>query len=199
MKSNLLNDYLELINLPDQGLDNRTMISTKFIEKNVHTFHEAINWVQKFPYKRNKDRGDFLSIFEQESGACSTKHALIAALASEMNIKLNLILGYFFLSIESMPAIRPIMEKYQLCKIPEVHTYLRYESYTLDITFPDQVDYSFAANIEKEIIIMPEQIGEFKVNSHHNFILDFISRESPELLFSTVWAAREEWIRYLYS
>lgn len=160
------------------------------------TLWDAIEYVYKLPYGRTTNRENYLQILDEKRGACSAKHALIAALAEELFIPLKLTIGIFLLTSKNMPKIAPILEYYHLEAIPEAHCYLKYKNYTLDITFPTSSEFSFNSDLEQEIHITPQQIGLFKIEKHQAFIKAWI-KDKSDLNFDLIWTAREQWIEKL--
>jgi hypothetical protein len=52
-------------------------ISRLFFEKNISTFIKASRWVNDLPYRRNENKNTQTTLFKEECGTCSTKHALL--------------------------------------------------------------------------------------------------------------------------
>ena len=192
----LLRDYLKQIELPNKAIEPYGEVSKSFLKNDILILWDAVEYVYKLPYSRTTDRENYLQVLNEKRGACSVKHALIAALAKEQLVPLKLTLGIFFLTAQNMPKITHILDHYLLASIPEAHCYLKYKNSTLDITFPDISEFSFKTNLEQEINITPQQIGLFKVEKHQAFIREWI-KDKPNLNFDLIWAAREEWIREL--
>ena len=67
------------------SIHNNGKVSKNFLNLGVKSFHSAIDWVKSMPYGRNNDRSNYFSIFSEHRGTCSTKHALLSALALENN------------------------------------------------------------------------------------------------------------------
>jgi hypothetical protein len=53
----------------------------------------AVAYIRRLPYGQNTDRGDFRRVLREGKGTCRTKHALLARLAQEQGIPLELTLG----------------------------------------------------------------------------------------------------------
>ncbi len=192
----LLCHYLKDIELPNPMIELRGEASSSFLKHHVLTLWDAIEYIYKLPYGRTTDRENYLQVLHERKGACSAKHALIAALAEEQLVPLKLTLGIFFLTAQNMPRITPILDSYHLTSIPEAHCYLKYKNNTLDITFPDISEFSFKTNLEQEINITPQQIGLFKIEKHQAFIREWV-KDKANLNFDLIWTAREQWIREL--
>lgn len=192
----LLLDYLKEIELPNPMIESHGDVSKYFLKEDILTLWNAIEYVYKLPYGRTTNRDNYFQILDERRGACSGKHALIAALAEELFVPLKLTLGIFLLTLENIPKIAPVLEHYHLEAIPEAHCYLKYNENTLDITFPNSSDFSFNTKLEQEINITPQQIGLFKVEKHQAFIKAWI-KDKADLSFDLIWTAREKWVAKL--
>lgn len=192
----LLLDYLKEIGLPNPIIEPHSNVGRSFLKEDILTLWDAIEYVYKLPYGRTTNKENYLQILDEKRGACSGKHALIASLAEKLFIPLKLTLGIFLLTSENMSKIAPVLAHYHLEAIPEAHCYLKYNSNTLDITFPDSSEFSFTGKLEQETYITPQQIGLFKVEKHQAFIRAWI-KDKADLNFDLIWTAREEWIKKL--
>ena len=121
-----LQDYLKQIRLPNKTIKPIGETSRLFLSENIKTLWHAIQYVQKLPYRRTTDRANYFQVLIEKRGACSTKHALIAALAKELSIPLKLNLGIFLLTPQNTPKIALVLESYCFKAIPEAHCYLKY-------------------------------------------------------------------------
>lgn len=191
----MLYNYLENIGIPNQKLYG-TSFSKSFYHLGIESFWPAIAYVNKLPYGRTTDRSDLKLVLLEGKGTCSTKHALLASLAEELKIPLNLTLSCFLLTKETTPSLTPILEKYKLNTIIDAHCYLKYKNNVLDITFSD--DYLFHPSMKalQEETINPQQIGKYKIDYHQSFIFNWVKKDISA--FQTLWNAREEWIANLY-
>lgn len=189
-------NYLEQINPPNPAIQPIGAVGQAFLKQGITSLWEAIDFVHQLPYGRTTDRANYCQVLSEQRGACSSKHALIAALAEEQGVPLQLTMGVFLLTAKNRPEISPILEAYSLDSIPEAHCYLTYKNHKLDITFPESSEFSFQAHLEQETQITPQQIGSFKVEQHQAFIKEWV-KNKPELSFDLVWAAREQWIHAL--
>lgn len=190
-----LSDYLKKIGLPNKKIESKGQVSHLFLTHNILTLWDAVNYIHLLAYERTTDRENYFQVLEEKRGTCSVKHALIASLAQEQLIPLKLVLGIFFLTRENMPKIASILDSYKINKIPEAHCFLKYETHSLDITFPESTDFSFNVDLEQEFTINPHQIGLFKVEKHQAFIRDW--GEKQDISFDLIWNAREAWIKKL--
>ncbi len=118
------------------SIHNNGIVSKNFLNLGVKSFHSAIDWVKYMPYGRNNDRTNYLSIFSEYRGTCSTKHALLNALALENNQ--NIILKMVICKIDkySNKSIKSLLEYLKIEYFPEAHCIISNDKDYLDITFP---------------------------------------------------------------
>lgn len=190
-----LYNYLEEIGVQNLRLDQIYSISESFYNLGIESFWGAIEYVHQLPYGRTTDRSDLQQVLTEQRGTCSSKHALLATLAEELNIPLKLTLGCFLFTKETTPSLAPILKKYKINTIIDAHCYLKYENNFLDITFPDSNLFNPSLKALQEESINPQQIGEYKVECHQSFIFDWVEKDISA--FQKLWNAREEWIASL--
>ncbi|WP_018624362.1 hypothetical protein [Kangiella aquimarina] len=176
--------------IPNKKLDYSEELSKEFIERGISSFHAACDYVWKLPYGRTSDRANWKLVLTESRGACSTKHALLKALADELLIDIDLVVGIYPMTGKNTSGVGKVLLKHNVEYIPEAHCYLRYQDERLDFT-----RYSVQADepINKffsEISIKPNEIGEIKLNFHKNFIRNNYSKVE----FERIWAIREECI-----
>lgn len=191
-----LSDYLTRIRLPNPNILNTTPFSSYFYHQDIVTLWEAIIWVHQLPYGRNTRRDNYLLVSSEKKGTCSTKHALIKALAKEVTVPLELNIAIQLLDEANTPQIAPILQAHQLRAIPDAHCYLSFQNHVIDITNPKILVTSLNHNTVQAIMIRPEQIGDFKLQYHQQFIKDWVKHQ-PQLTFEQVWSAREKYIKTL--
>lgn len=187
---NYLFEYLEKISLPNPLIVGQGTISNQFLSLGIDNLYGAINYIHQLPYSRISNKSDFSLVLKEKCGTCSPKHALIAALAQELNIELVLCAGILIMNANNMPAITGILKQYSLSGIPEAHVYLEYNHQKLDVTFPNQNTFKSYSYI-KEINITPEQITNFKDQWHRQAIEEWIKTEKLTYQLDEVWKIRE--------
>ncbi len=171
-------------------------ISKVAIDKGFTSFRKAAEWVSKLDYRRNIDKDNVLCLFNEQCGTCSTKHALLKRLADENgNEELQLMLGIFAMNAKNTPAIKDILKKYKLKYIPEAHNYLRAYNYILDYTGIGINETKFELDIIQECEIQPDQITDFKVKYHKDFIDNWLEENKIPYSLDELWNIREECIK----
>lgn len=172
-------------------------VSFAFYQLGLKTYHEAVNWARQLPYGRNSDRTDYRCVFSEGKGTCSTKHAVLAALAQEyaQPIKLKMVICKLDENLD--PNVRPFLDLIDAKYFPEAHCFLACRLGRLDITFPGQSPFP-KVEILEEFFLSPEDIGERKQQLHHDYIKKWMKIAiSKDLTFDDLWNLREKWIESL--
>lgn len=188
-----------MINQPDFKIKSKGQISKEFVDRNILTFREASIFVRQLAYGRNADKNNLASVFTDNCGTCSTKHALLKKLAVENNFeKVKLIVGLFQMNKINTPEISETLDKYQLEFIPEAHCYLKFEDQIIDLTKINSNPTDFLDDLIEEIEISPEQITDYKVNYHKNYLVTWLDKnEQVSYSLNDIWKIREQCIQDL--
>lgn len=171
--------------------------SLLFRERGIPDFAGAADFIGRLPYGRNENKYDLATVFSDQCGTCSTKHAVLKLLAEENGQpEVKLMLGIFKMNGMHLPKIRKTLERYGLDYIPEAHNYLRITGAIADYTWVHTINFSKDLLTEQEI--RPDQITTYKVKSHRDFLLDWLERHSDiPYTLNALWAIREQCIRDL--
>lgn len=176
-------------------------VSEKFLGMGITNFKGASQFVRHLPYRRNTDKTDLMTVFNDGYGTCSTKHALLKQLAGENSTgDLQLILCIFKMNARNTPKVTTTLEKHGLDYVPEAHNYLKYQGQILDFTGPGFDPGNYEQDILEETEIMPAQITGFKVAHHRTFLQKWLE-ETPGIKYSLdeLWTIRERCIADLAS
>lgn len=185
---------------PNRPIKNKGPISSAFIQRDLKSMYDATVYLRALPYGRTSDRSNFLTVLHEQIGTCSSKHALIAALADEISFNdLQLYLGIYKMNDENTPGIGTVLSSNELEYIPEAHCYLKYNGVEIDITNPQSDISKIIPDILTETRITPAQTIEFKVTEHKKFIKRWILETHLNKSFEQVWAIREKCISALSS
>lgn len=184
---------------PDFEIDGKNgIVSKSFNNLNIKSFTEACKWVERLDYKRNLDKNNKLVLFDELCGTCSTKHALLKRLAEENGFSsLRLMLGIFTMNSKNTPSIKNVLDRYKLKYIPEAHNYLQYHNHMLDFTGIGVNIDEFELDLLEEIEISPDQITDFKVQYHKNYLSRWIETNKVPYTLDKLWWIREECIAAL--
>ena len=120
--------------LPNPIISSNGAISQQFYHRNLTTFHQACHWVKNLPYGSNSSNNDSLIIFQEGKATCTNKHGIISRLAEELNLEVYKNLGFYRLNDEVVTGVNKIIEPYGLSFIPQIHCFLEYKNYRVDLT-----------------------------------------------------------------
>ena len=120
--------------LPDAQITPRGKISQRFLALGISSFKEACRYVHDTPYGYNSDYEDRMIFFKEQKGTCTTKHAVIAGLAEELDLPVFKKVGIYKFTEEISQGAGKIMEKYDIPYIPMVHCFLVYKEFRFDLT-----------------------------------------------------------------
>lgn len=183
--------------LPNFNLSATGRISIDFMEKDIKTFHQAIQYVKNIPYGRGKKKYPF-NLLKENKATCSTKHALIKELAQENNIySIQLMMGIYTMDKENTPKIEQILTRYNLDYMLEAHVYLMHNDLRYDYTFPDNHEMDWESSILMEMEIDVDQIFDYKVQYHKKILQDWIDRDKLNFTLQKLWEIRESCIHAL--
>jgi hypothetical protein len=186
--------------LPQVALQSTGPVSTEFIARGLTDFRAAGHYLQGLPYRRTVDRADFRAVLREAKGICSTKHALLAALAHEQNLPVVLTLGLYAMHERNTPGVGMVLTRYGLASLPEAHCYLTYAGRRIDITRSGAEPTEPITQLLYEEVIVPEQIGDYKVTLHRQYMQTWVNNNAEEVRgqsFEEVWRIREECIAAL--
>ena len=174
-------------------------LGAEFLARGVTRYRDAGRHLWSLPYGRTRPREDWRWVLREGRGTCSTKHALLAALASEQGLDVRLVLGIYEMHERNTPGVAPVLARHGLDFIPEAHCYLRFGADRIDVT---RSGVEPAEPIESFLIeetIVPDQIGAHKVERHRGFLADWLRADGPGNRFTldALWRIREDCIAAL--
>lgn len=119
---------------PDRNITDKAPIGQIFTGLDVGTFHEACRWVHQLPYGYNSDRDDLMILFKEKMGSCTTKHAVIATLAAELDLPIRKNVGIYAMTEALVTGTQEILVRYRLPYIPMIHCFLNYQDHWVDLS-----------------------------------------------------------------
>lgn len=185
--------------LPNFDLVKDDILSTSFISNGCHTFHQAVSHIKQLPYGRNSDKEDILCVMKEQIGTCSTKHAILKRLVDTYGqYGIKLMMGIFKMDSEYAPNIMPILNNNNLPYIPEAHNYLMFNNERIDCTNKRSRPEDFEHQLLEELEITPDQITEFKVSYHKQFLSKWLNNNELSVrALDEIWLIREDCIKAL--
>jgi hypothetical protein len=109
-------------------------VAKQFLSMGIDTFLSACGYVHELPYGYNSDRDDLMILFAEKMGSCTTKHAVIATLAAELNLPVEKNIGIYAMTEEIVSGTDAILARYDLPYVPMIHCFLGYGQYRVDLT-----------------------------------------------------------------
>lgn len=177
---------MSLGKLPDFRLKASGRLGSRFRSFGIGDFRQAAAHVRDLPYGRNSDRSDWGLVLAEGRGTCSTKHALLAALAREHGADVELRLGIYLMDGKNTPGAAGALDAVGLAALPEAHCYLAHRSERVDVT---GVESSGIEGFLHEEAIEPGQIGAYKVGAHRDFLRTWAAERGLDP--DHVWRVRE--------
>lgn len=185
---------------PNFRLVSGEKITGEFRRRGLTDFHAALYYVWRLPYGRNSNRADFNLVFKENRGTCSTKHALLAALAAEQKKQIFLNLGIYEMNARNTPGIGAVLDRFGLKSLPEAHCYLTYRNKRIDVTrFSDEEAAEPIEDFLYEERIRPAQIAGYKLALHRAFFRNWMREENlgRRFGFGELWSVREKCVAAL--
>ena len=128
-------DSMDPLNVfPDFAIAPAGMISEQFLKMHISSFRAACEHIHQLPYGYNADRDAPMGLFNEGKGTCTTKHAVIATLAQELDYPIHKHIGIYAMTETLVTGTAAILEKYNLPSLPMVHCFLVFQTFRVDLT-----------------------------------------------------------------
>ena len=151
--------------LPDFSINANNPVSSQFLDRGIHTFLQAANYVKHLPYRRNSAPFPLINVLTEQRGVCSTKHALLKTLACENgHHDIQLVMGIYKMNEWNTHGVGRVLNKYGLEYLPEGHTYLKLKGEIHDFT-KSNANLRFAESLLEEIILQPARWANGKLKN----------------------------------
>ncbi len=181
-------------------LNSNDPLTIDIVESGVVSWEDLIRCVRTFHYGRNANRADFNLVWYERKGSCSSKHAFLKMVADLNAIpSVELVLCMYKMNESNTSKVGAVLKEFHLDYLPEAHCYIRFEGDNIDVTTMTSSHDKFEAEILEEQIITPEQVVDFKVNYHRDFIKKWCAVHHPSIPIETLWSIRERCIEALGS
>lgn len=112
--------------LPNADLHPHSPIMQAFLDCTISNFHSACHYIHQLPYGRTSERAHWWLVLKEQQGACSSKHALLKALADELHLPIRLMIGIYAMDETNTQGVGAVLAEHQLQAIPEAHCYLEH-------------------------------------------------------------------------
>jgi hypothetical protein len=139
-------------------------------------------------------------LFKENKGNCTTKHAVIATLAHELNIPIEKNIGIYAMTEEVVSGTNEILAMYNLPYVPMVHCFLVYREFRVDLSEDNDngknrsiEEFLFTQQVEPNISAKDEYLLYRKALKDH--ILT--RQEMAGVEMARILLAREEGLKLL--
>jgi hypothetical protein len=165
--------------LPDKKIAAAGEIGSYFLSLNINSFQAACRHVHDLPYGYNSNRDDLMILFKEKMGSCTTKHAVIASLAAELDLAVMKTIGIYAMTEEIVAGTDAILNHFGLPYLPMVHCFLAHETHRVDLTEGNRNgkncaidDFLYTVVVEPNISAKREYLLYRKALEEHLLILD---------------------------
>jgi hypothetical protein len=175
-------------------------VSAAFVNQNCIDLQSAFDYIRHLPYGRNSDKSNLLTIFQEQKGTCSTKHAALKQMLDEQEFKgFELVLGIFKMDETYHEGVGALLKNYHLNYIPEAHNYLKFHGEIIDCTSQSSTPDQFQNKLMFEEYIRPDQIKTYKIELHKKFLSLWLESEKNKIPYTLedIWQIREACISVL--
>ncbi len=179
--------------LPDGPLNPSRPLGAALREIGIGRFRDAARYVNALPYGRTTDRADYWLVLPERRGTCSTKHALLAAIAAESDVPVRLVMGVYLMSEANTPGVGRVLAAAGLEAVPEAHCYIVCSGVRIDVTWPGLAVPPPPVMQEEEI--GPDDLGAHKLSRHRAFVASWADERGLDA--ARVWTVREACIAAL--
>jgi hypothetical protein len=186
--------------LPDFNIHECGPVSHQFLNRGIHRFHQAAEYIKNLPYRRNTAPYPLTNVLTEQRGVCSTKHAILKTLADENgHPEIQLVLGIYKMNEWNTHGVGPVLKKFGLEYILEGHTYLKFQGHIFDFTKAN-ANLRFADSLVDEIGMRPAQIGDWKTEKQKDYLLKWLyeSKLIQRYSIEQIWQIREACIAALF-
>jgi len=188
-----MNNQVEI--LPEVVIKPNGPISKSCLHTGLVSYKQACQYVQDLAYCELNSEQNWQDTLTLKQGVSSTKHAFLKALANELDINIELILGIYAMTEQNTPGVGVILDKFRIQSIPEAHCYLKYQGTRLDFTrhFYDDDYIEPIASFLHEESVPPDNIQHYKIQVHQRIIKERFGKDR----FDHIWTIRERCIAAL--
>lgn len=184
----------------DIQLTSNDPLTIDIVESGVVSWEDLIRCVKTFHYGRNTNRTDLSLVWNERKGSCSSKHAFLKMMADLNQISgVELMLCIYKMNAHNTEKVGEVLDEFNIDFLPEAHCYLRFENEAIDVTTMASSLQSIENDILEEQVIRPDQVVDFKVDYHKDFMRKWGEKYHPELAFEQLWVIREHCIDALSS
>ena len=172
--------------LPNADLDTSKPLGARFAAQGAWTFRDAARLVWDLPFGRPRHSGPD-AVLRSGRGTGCDKHALLAALAQEVGLPVELRLGLYVMTGDNTRGVERALRAHRVEAVPEAHCVLAVGDDRVDLTWPGR--HTPIPPFSEEVAIGPDQAGAYKRRWHRERVDAWA--QARDLDADRLWAARE--------
>lgn len=156
--------------LPGDRLPDIGAWSTQFRARGARTLRDAGRVLQEMAYGRLAEGHTYRQVLHDGRGTCSTKHAVLAEVATEAGVAALLTVGLYDMCEANTPGVGDILTAAGLPSIPEAHCYVILDGDRIDVTRARTIQTYDIGEIHDEFVVEPEELATHKESIHREFL-----------------------------
>ncbi|MBB4638673.1 hypothetical protein [Longimicrobium terrae] len=172
--------------LPQFNLSESSPTAHLFLDLDIADFHRAARHVSTLPFVDGTEREDWEERVLDGQGTRAAAHALVARLAAEHGVPVELMLGVYEMNEANTPAADDVLRRFGMTAVLDADCHLRYGGERLLLTPGVSVENRVFLH---EAPISPDQIGAYKLVVYQRFLWDWTLARGLEL--GRAWEVRQ--------
>jgi len=162
---------MELRTLPNFQLSPRSATARAFLQHGFGDYHHAVMHVKKLPWTHAADTGDYHAVLRDGCGTIAAKHALLAALAGEHGVSVQLVLAVYEMNAANTPAAAGVLRRHRADSVLDAACWLRYSDERIDLS-REPVDSARLSVLHEEVISLG-QIAAYRLAVYQRHVWDW--------------------------
>ncbi len=180
--------------LPDDRLPDIGAWATQFRARGARTLQDAGRILQELPYGRLVEGRTYRDVLHDGRGTCSTKHAVLAEIASEAGVAALLTIGIYDMCEANTPGVGGVLGAAGLPSLPEAHCYIIIDGDRIDITRGRATESYDIGELHDEFVVEPPDLSTHKEPIHREILRVWMAAH-PHLVAgrseAELWRIRE--------
>jgi hypothetical protein len=182
---------MSIQDMPNFRLSAASPTARGFLRRRLTDYHRVIRYVQDLKSTRGAWRkDDYRRVLPHGGGSDAAKHALLAAVAREHNVLVQLVFGIYEIDRLNTPAAAEVLRVAGLEAVPDADCFLVYEGCVLDLAR----ERPHAENLRflHTEIITPDDLTEYRMAVFHRFLWDWSHTRNVDM--ARAWEIRQRCI-----
>ena len=177
---------MDFRSLPQLRLSESSGTARLFLDLDIADFHRAARRVSALPFVDGAERRDWDERVPDGQGTRAAGHALIARLAAEHGMPVQLMLGIYEMNDANTPKVAGMLRHFVLPAVMDADCHLRYDGKRLLLTPGVCIEKRTFLHEEP---ITPKQIGAYKLAVYQRHLWDWAL--ARDMTVGAAWEARQ--------